>query len=112
MMSVALATLDIGVALAHNKGTLKLWQKEMNAMYFTVKMTNFLNRVSGSKPTIDRVNVRTYNRMGKYYVGASASGKFMQVNDGKHIRYYGNPFWNLYRVVSKNGNDYVIHEAR
>jgi len=112
MMSVALATLDIGVALAHNKGTLKLWQKEMNAMYFTVKMTNFLNRVSGSKPTIDRMNVRTYNRMGKYYVGASASGKFMQVNDGKHIRYYGNPFWNLYRVVSKNGSDYVIHEAR
>jgi hypothetical protein len=112
MMSVALATLDIGVALAHNKGTLKLWQKEMNAMYFTVKMTNFLNRVSGSKPTIDRMNVRTYNRMGKYYVGASASGKFMQVNDGKHIRYYGNPFWNLYRVVSKNGNDFVIHEAR
>ena len=112
MMSVALATLDIGSALAHNKGTLKLWQKEMNAMYFTVKMTNFLNRVSGSKPTIDRMNVRTYNHMGKYYVGASVNGKFMQVNDGKHIRYYGNPFWNLYRVVSKNGNDFVIHEAR
>ena len=81
MMSVALATLDIGSALAHNEGMLKLWQKEMNAMYFTVKMTNFLNRVSGSKPTIDRMNVRTYNRMGKYYVGASANGKFMQVND-------------------------------
>ena len=112
MMSVAPATLDIGSALAHNEGTLKLWQKEMNAMYFTVKMTNFLNRVSGSKPTIARMNVRTYNRMGKYYVGASANGKFMQVNDGKHIRYYGNPFWNLYRVVSKNGNDFVIHKAR
>ena len=64
------------------------------------------------KPSIDRQNVRSYNRMGKYYVGQSANGKFLQVNDGKHIRYYGNPFWNLYRVVSKNGNDYVIHEAK
>lgn len=81
-------------------------------MYMKVKMTNFINRVSGIKPTIDRINTRKYNRLGKYYVGTSANGKFLQVNDGYHVRYYGNPFWNLYRVVSKNGNDYVIHEAR
>lgn len=81
-------------------------------MFVKVKAINILNAVTGTKPTIDRKNVRSFNHMGKYYVGASASGKFLQVNDGKHIRYYGNPFWNLYRVVSKNGNDYVIHEAK
>jgi len=81
-------------------------------MFIKVKLTNTLNAIAGRKPTIDRTNIKTYNKRGKYYVGASASGKFLQVNDGKHIRYYGNPFWNLYRVVSKNGNDFVIHEAR
>ncbi len=81
-------------------------------MFVKVKAINILNAVTGAKPTIDRKNVRSFNHMGKYYVGQSASGKFLQVNDGKHIRYYGNPFWNLYRVVSKNGNDYVIHEAK
>lgn len=81
-------------------------------MFVKVKAINILNALTGTKPTIDRKNVRSFNRMGKYYVGASASGKFLQVNDGKHIRYYGNPFWNLYRVVSKNGNDFVIHQAK
>jgi len=38
-------------------------------MYMKVKMTNFINRVSGIKPTIDRTNTRKYNRLGKYYVG-------------------------------------------
>ena len=80
--------------------------------YIKVKAVNILNAVTGKKPSIDRVNDKKYNDMGKYYVGASASGKFLQVNDGKHIRYYGNPFWNLYRVVSKNGNDFVIHQAK
>jgi len=79
--------------------------------YIKVKAINLMHKVSGTKPTIDRMNVKQYNRMGKYYVGESANGKFLQVNDGKHIRYYGNPFWNLYRVVSKNGNDFVIHKA-
>ena len=71
--------------------------------YITVKATNIAikahNLVNRSKPM-------------KYYVGASANGKFLQVNDGKHVRYYGNPFWNLYRVVSKNGSDFVIHQAK
>ena len=80
--------------------------------YIKVKVTNILNAIAGAKPTIDRQNYTTYNRMGKYYVGPSANGKFLQVNDGLHIRYYGNPFWNLYRVVSKNGNDFVIHQAK
>ena len=79
--------------------------------YIKVKAINLIHKVSGAKPTIDRMNAKRYNHMGKYYVGESANGKFLQVNDGKHIRYYGNPFWNLYRVVSKNGNDFVIHKA-
>ena len=80
--------------------------------YITVKATNILNTLTGTKPSIDRINDYKFNRMGKYYVGASASGMFLQVNDGKHVRYYGNPFHNLYRVVSKNGTDYVIHQAK
>tara|TARA_B100000900_G_C20456872_1_gene665538 strand:- start:100 stop:348 length:249 start_codon:yes stop_codon:yes gene_type:complete len=80
--------------------------------YITVKATNILNALTGTKPSIDRMNKRSFNRMGKYYVGASASGKFLQVNDGKHVRYYGNPFHNLYRIVSKKGTDYVIHQAK
>lgn len=80
--------------------------------YIKVKAANLVHFISGVKPTIDRQNLTTYNRMGKYYVGLSASGQFLQVNDGKHVRYYGNPFWNLYRVVSKNGNDFVIHQAK
>ena len=80
--------------------------------YIKVKATNILNTLTGTKPSIDRINKRSFNHMGKYYVGASANGKFLQVNDGKHVRYYGNPFHNLYRVVSKNGTDYVIHQAK
>ena len=81
-------------------------------MFMKVKLTNTLNAIAGRKPTIDRTNERDFNKKGKYYVGPSASGKFLQVNDGLHIRYYGNPFWNLYRIVSKNGSDFVVHEAR
>ena len=80
--------------------------------YIKVKAVNILNAVTGTKPSIDRVNEYTYNHMGKYYVGPSANGRFLQVNDGLHIRYYGNPFWNLYRVVSKQGTDFVIHQAK
>jgi len=80
-------------------------------MFLQVKMTNFLNAVAGRKPSIDRINERDYNKFGKYYVGLSAKGKFLQVNDGLHIRYYGKPFYNLHRIVSKNGNDFVVHQV-
>lgn len=80
-------------------------------MFLQVKMTNFLNAVAGRKPSIDRTNYAKFNRKGRYYVGLSESGKFLQVNDGLHIRYYGNPFHNLYRIVSKNGNDFVVHQV-
>ena len=80
--------------------------------YIKVKAVNILNALTGAKPSIDRINESNFNHMGKYYVGASANGKFLQVNDGRHIRYYGNPFHNLYRIVSKQGTDYVIHQAK
>jgi hypothetical protein len=80
--------------------------------YNKVKATNILNAVTGTKPAIDRTNEYTFNHMGKYYVGPSANGRFLQVNDGRHIRYYGNPFWNLYRIVSRDGSDFVIHQAK
>ena len=81
-------------------------------MFIKVKATNIINAIAGRKPTIDRKNALYYNNMGKYYVGPSASGKFLQVNDGYHVRYYRNPFHNLYRIVSKSGNDFVIHQAK
>ena len=80
--------------------------------YIKVKATNILNSIRGAKPSINRINSTRFNRMGRYYVGKSANGNFLQVNDGRHIRYYGMPFWNLYRIVSKEGTDYVIHEAK
>ena len=85
---------------------------KVKATNIAIKAHNLVNRSKPMKPSIDRINDYKFNRMGKYYVGASASGKFLQVNDGKHVRYYGNPFHNLYRVVSKNGTDYVIHQAK
>ena len=81
-------------------------------MFIQVKAINLIHKLRKVKPTIDRINDHKYNEMGKYYVGLSKKGRFLQVNDGYHIRYYGNPFWNLYRIVSKNGNDFVIHEAK
>ena len=80
-------------------------------MFLQVKMTNFLNAVAGRKPSIDRTNYAKFNRKGRYYVGLSESGMFLQVNDGLLIRYYGNPFHNFYRIVSKNGNDFVVHQV-
>lgn len=86
-------------------------------MFLKVKAINILHTITRTKPAIDRVNLRSYNRMGKYYVGPTQNkngtpSQFLQVNDGKHVRYYGNPFWNLYRIVSKNGNDFTTHEVK
>lgn len=80
--------------------------------YIEVKAVNLIHKLQNKKPSIERINVRDYNRKGKYYVGQSENGKFLQVNDGFRVRYYGNPFYNLYRIVSKNGSDFVIHEAK
>jgi hypothetical protein len=85
---------------------------KVKATNIAIKAHNLVNRSKPMKPSIDRINDYKFNHMGKYYVGPSAGGQFLQVNDGLHIRYYGNPFWNLYRVVSKQGTDFVIHQAK
>ena len=77
-----------------------------------IKAHNLVYRGKQMKPSIDRTNDVHFNKMGKYYVGPSEKGKFLQVNDGYRVKYYGNPFHNLYRIVSKQGTDYVIHEAK
>lgn len=90
---------------------------KVKAINFAIKVHNIVNRDKAIKPSIDRINDYKFNRMGKYYAGPTQNkngtpSRFYQVNDGKHIRYYGMPFWNLYRVVSKNGSDFVIHRAK
>jgi hypothetical protein len=64
-----------------------------------------------TKPTIVRTNKHSFNRRGKYFVGMSADSKFLQVNDGKQIEYYSNSFHNVYRIVSRDGNDFITHEV-
>ena len=85
---------------------------KVKATNLAIKAHNLVNRSKPMKPSIDRINDYKFNDMGKYYVGPSAGGQFLQVNDGLHIRYYGNPFWNLYRIVSKQGTDFVTHQAK
>lgn len=86
--------------------------RKVKAMYVKVKAIEAYFKLAGIKPSIERRNKRDYNALGKYYAGDSRNGQFYQVNDGKYIRYYGNPFHNLYRIVSKNGSDFVIHQVR
>ena len=90
---------------------------KVKATNLKIAIHNILNKENKIKPSIDRINDREYNKMGKYYVGPSAKGNFLQVNDGLRVLYFDwdkdNPvFHNLYRIVSKNGNDFVVHEAR
>lgn len=90
---------------------------KVKATNLKIAMHNFFNREDKIKPTIDRTNDWSFNKFGKYYVGPSAKGNFLQVNDGFRVQYFdwdkANPvFHNLYRIVSKNGNDFVIHEDR
>ena len=49
-------------------------------------------RKEGTKPTINRTNDKW---MG-YAVGNTK--KFVRVYDGHKVLYFGNPFWNLYRI--------------
>tara|TARA_A100000172_G_scaffold20332_3_gene11473 strand:+ start:1529 stop:1942 length:414 start_codon:yes stop_codon:yes gene_type:complete len=69
-----------------------------------------------TKPTIDRTNKYDFNWRGEYFVGMTPDGKFLQVNDGKHVEYYSNSFWNVYRIVSRPDaagkvSDYIIHKV-
>lgn len=90
---------------------------KVKATNLKIAIHNILNKENKIKPSIDRINDREYNKMGKYYVGPSAKGNFLQVNDGFRVQYFdwnkANPvFHNVYRIVSKNGNDFITHRVQ
>lgn len=65
----------------------------------------------GVKPTIIRV-VKTAN----FTTKSTLHHEMVQIG---HTKYYypynmqkGGVFWNLYRIINKNGDDYVIHKAK
>jgi NADPH:quinone reductase-like Zn-dependent oxidoreductase len=77
----------------------------------------------GIKPSIDRTNdkwmgygsevtpVRAFysKKAGKIKI---TGGKFTRVRNGHRVMYFGNPFWNLYRITSRVGTlDYVTHSV-
>ena len=58
------------------------------------------------KPTIKR---STRKRQG---YGVNYTTKFLKVRNGQEVLYFGNPFWNIYRITSKVGtDDYVTHRV-
>lgn len=63
----------------------------------------------GSKPTIVRDNVRKDRG---YSITLSPKGKFIVVNEGRRVSYYGNPFHNVYRIASDSFGDWVTHRAK
>ena len=77
----------------------------------------------GIKPSIDRTNdkwmgygsevtpVRSFysKKAGKIKI---TGGKFLRVRNGHKVVYFGNPFWNLYRINSRAGTrDFVTHSV-
>jgi len=77
----------------------------------------------GIKPSIDRTNdkwmgygseitpVRSFysKKAGKV---KQTGGKFLRVRNGHKVLYFGNPFWNMYRITSRVGtNDFVTHSV-
>lgn len=75
-----------------------------------VNMTRLSYALAGKKPTIKRIN--KYRDRG-YSVHASSKGNFVVVNRGKRVEYFdnGDTFWNLYRIVSFDGTDFVTHQV-
>ena len=38
--------------------------------------------------------------------------KFLKIKNGRDVFYFGNPFWNIYRITSRVGSeDYVTHRV-
>ena len=62
----------------------------------------------GMKPSIDRTNDKW---MG-YGHEQTKGKKFIRVRNGHKVLYFGNPFWNLYRITGRAGtHDYVTHSV-
>ena len=75
------------------------------------ELTRFnLNR--NGKATIKRIVVHSQG------YSVAETDNFIKVVRGNEVEYFTNvknkhsPFWNLYRVVSKPENDFVIHEVK
>ena len=67
-------------------------------MYFTY--------IKKCKPTIQRT---TRKRQG---YGLEYTPKFLKIKNGRDVFYFGNPFWNIYRITSRVGSeDYVTHRV-
>jgi len=74
--------------------------------YIKVRLALRSFRKKGVKPTINRTNA---SWMGYSVVKTKF---FVRVYNGHKVLYYGNPFHNLYRIVSINGtNDHVTHSV-
>jgi hypothetical protein len=74
--------------------------------YIKVRLALRGFRKKGIKPTINRTNA---SWMGYSVVKTKL---FVRIYHGHKVLYYGNPFHNLYRIVSINGtNDHVTHSV-
>jgi len=61
----------------------------------------------GIKPSIYRITTKWQG------FGVENTKLFTKVRNGHTAEYYGNPFWNLYRITSKVGTlDHVTHSVR
>lgn len=75
--------------------------------YVESKLTvGYFKYIKKQKPTIKRT---TLKRQG---YGVRFTTKFLKVANGQEVLYFGNPFWNIYRITSKVGTeDYVTHRV-
>ena len=83
--------------------------KEVPAPTEQEKIQALLQALSekGDKPSIRRTTTKWQG------YGAEHTKLFFKVRNGHDVEYFGNPFWNMYRINSKVGTlDYVTHSVR
>ena len=83
--------------------------KEVPAPTEQEKIQALLQSLSekGDKPSIRRTTTKWQG------YGAENTKLFFKVRNGHDVEYFGNPFWNMYRINSKVGTlDYVTHSVR
>ena len=63
---------------------------------------------NGEKPAINR----TTDKWQGYGSEVTKKKNFIKVRNGHQALYFGNPFWNLYRINSRAGTkDFVTHSV-
>ena len=66
----------------------------------------YFKYIKMQKPTIKRSTLK------KQGYGTQFTRYFLKVRNGQEVLYFGNPFWNIYRITSKVGTeDYVTHRV-